>query len=167
MAAKQSNLEGSLQLECTVLQLKLKDEALFPIKQKFLITTALVERIHQQLEWCQSTLMHLDHGALELSYQNRWLQLPWLSEWSIINIMAKEMVPIVASCAFWGPLIQHKSVEFHCDNLGLVADIIKGSSLDETVIHQIRCLVLTPDLLLLSTLCFYTQKSIMYAMLGI
>jgi len=31
-------------------------------------------------------------------------------------------------------------VEFHCDNLGLVAAINKGSSLDETVMHLIRCL---------------------------
>ena len=73
-------------------------------------------------------------------FSNRWVQLPWSPEWAIINIMAKEMVPIVVSCAVWGPLLQHKSVEFHCDNLGLVAAINKGSSKDETVMHLIRCL---------------------------
>jgi len=54
--------------------------------------------------------------------------------------MEKELVPIVFICAVWGPLLQHKSVEFHCDNEGLVAAINKGSSKEETVMHLIRCL---------------------------
>jgi len=32
-------------------------------------------------------------------FSNRWLQLPWSPEWATINIMAKEMVPMVVSCA--------------------------------------------------------------------
>ena len=70
-------------------------------------------------------------------FSNSWLQLPWSPEWATINIMAKEMVPIVVGCAVWGPVLLHKSVEFHCDNLGLVAATNKGSSSDKTVI---RCL---------------------------
>ena len=54
--------------------------------------------------------------------------------------MAKEMVPIVVGCAVWGPVFLHKSVEFHRDNLGLVAAINKGSSSDKTMMHLIRCL---------------------------
>ena len=73
-------------------------------------------------------------------FANRWLQQPWSPEWSTINIMAKELVPIVVSCAVWGPLLRHKSVEFHCDNQGLVAAINKGSSKEVTGMHLIRCL---------------------------
>jgi len=40
--------------------------------------------------------------------------------------MAKELVPIVLSCAVWGPLLPTKSIEFTCNNKGLVAAINKG-----------------------------------------
>ena len=42
--------------------------------------------------------------------------------------MAKELVPIVLSCAVWDPLLPGKSIEFKCDNKGLVDAINKGSS---------------------------------------
>ena len=35
--------------------------------------------------------------------QNLWLQLKWSAEWERMDIMAKELVPIVLSCAIWGP----------------------------------------------------------------
>ena len=57
-----------------------------------------------------------------------WFQLPWPMEWSSVNIMAKKLVPIIISCAVWGPLLKQRSTEFHCDNQGLVATINKGSS---------------------------------------
>ena len=46
-------------------------------------------------------------GALFASY---WFQLPWSTEWSSVNIMAKELVPIIISCAVWGPLLQQYQV---------------------------------------------------------
>ena len=73
-------------------------------------------------------------------FVSHWFQLPWSSEWSTITIMAKEFVPIVVSCVVWGPLLQHKNTEFHCDNQGPVAAINKGSSKDKIVMHLIRCL---------------------------
>ena len=60
-------------------------------------------------------------------FVNHWVQLPFLSEWSAVSIMAKELVPKVVSCALWRPL-HHKNVEFCWDNQGLVAAINKGSS---------------------------------------
>ena len=76
-------------------------------------------------------------GVVFASY---WFQLPWSTEWSSINIMAKELVPIIISCAVWGPILQKSSAEFHCDNQGLVAAINKGSSKDTMVMHLLRCL---------------------------
>ena len=76
-------------------------------------------------------------GAVFAAY---WFQLPWSTEWSSINIMAKELVPIIISCAVWGPLLQKSSTKFHCDNQGLVACINKGSSKDTMVMHLLRCL---------------------------
>ena len=39
-------------------------------------------------------------GAL---FNNLWFQLKWSTEWKPIDIMAKELVPIVISCAIWPP----------------------------------------------------------------
>ena len=75
-------------------------------------------------------------GAVFASY---WFQLPWSTEGSSVNILAKELVPIILSCAVWGPLLQESSTKFHCDNQGLVASINKGSSKDTMVMHLLRC----------------------------
>ena len=54
--------------------------------------------------------------------------------------MAKELAPIVLSCAIWGPLLSGSRVEFHCDNSSVVDSITKGSSKEIMVMHLIRCL---------------------------
>lgn len=69
-----------------------------------------------------------------------WFQHAWTSEWSSSNIMAKELVPIVFSCAVWGPLLSHKSADFQCDNQSLVVAINKGSAKDVLVMQLLRCL---------------------------
>ena len=73
-------------------------------------------------------------------FKEHWFQYAWPPGWSSINIMAKELVPIVFSCAVWGPLLSKKHTEFHCDNQSLVDAINKGSSKDEMVMHLLRCL---------------------------
>ena len=54
--------------------------------------------------------------------------------------MAKELVPIVLSCAVWGPTFGHKTVIFQCNNTGVVAAIRKGSTKEELVMHLLRSL---------------------------
>jgi len=54
--------------------------------------------------------------------------------------MAKELAPIVLSCAIWGPLLPRKTLEFQCNNEGLVDAIHKGSSKEPVVMHLLRCL---------------------------
>jgi len=76
-------------------------------------------------------------GAL---FNNLWFQLQWSTEWKPIDIMAKELAPIVLSCAIWGPLLPRKILEFKCDNQGLVDAINKGSSKEPVVMHLLRCL---------------------------
>ena len=73
-------------------------------------------------------------------FNGRWLQHPWPSEWAPVNIMAKEMVPIVLSCAVWGKLLSKQRVEFRCDNHSLVDAITKGSSKEDMVMHLLRSL---------------------------
>ena len=73
-------------------------------------------------------------------FNGQWFQLPWSPEWGPINIMAKELVPIVLSCAVWGSVISKSTVEFRCDNRSLVDAISKGSSRESMVMHLLRCL---------------------------
>ena len=54
--------------------------------------------------------------------------------------MAKELVPIIISCAIWGQNLAKKRVEFQCDNHSLVIAINKGTTKDTLVMHLLRCL---------------------------
>ena len=73
-------------------------------------------------------------------FNGRWFQLQWSSDWLPSSIMAKEMVPIMLSCATWGPNLSKKSVCFQCDNSSVVVALQKGSAKEQTVMHLLRCL---------------------------
>ena len=68
-------------------------------------------------------------------FQGRWLQWKWPEVWLPIPIMAKEMVPLVLSCAVWGPLLARKTVLIQCNNTRVVAAVKKGSAKEELVMH--------------------------------
>ena len=70
----------------------------------------------------------------------KWLQWKWPQEWAQIAIMPNELVPIVLSCAVWGPSLSRKRVLFQCDNAGVVAAIRKGSAKEALVMHLLRSL---------------------------
>ena len=59
------------------------------------------------------------------------MQLAWSKEWAGMDIMAKELLPIVLSCAVWGVLLSGSNVQFKCDNTGVVESINKGSSKEQ------------------------------------
>ena len=73
-------------------------------------------------------------------FNGRWLQFPWSEEWAPTSIMAKEMVPILLSCAVWRSMLSKRSIEFKCDNRSVVDAIKKGSSKDVMAMHLLRCL---------------------------
>ena len=66
-------------------------------------------------------------------FREKWFQ-------SEISIRTKELLPIVISCAVWGPALYQKSIEDQCDTTGAVSTINKGSSKDKTAMHLFRCL---------------------------
>ena len=76
----------------------------------------------------------------EAFFQGRWLQWKWPAEWVAMNIMAKEMVPIVLSCSVWGPLVTRNTVLFECDNSSVMAALSNGTAKDNTVMHLLRVL---------------------------
>ena len=45
-------------------------------------------------------------------FEGRWLQLKWSPQWSEVQIMPKELLPIVLSCVVWGPILARRKVLF-------------------------------------------------------
>ena len=76
-------------------------------------------------------------GAL---FGHHWFKWHWSAEWSAMGIMAKELAPIVLSCAVYGPHLSRQQVLFQCDNQSLVSAISKGYSKEPSVMHLLRCL---------------------------
>ena len=68
------------------------------------------------------------------------MQLAWSKEGARMDIIAKELVPIVLSCDMWGPLLSGSNVEFKCDNSSVMYSITKGSSKKLMVMHLLHCL---------------------------
>ena len=66
------------------------------------------------------------------------MQGQWPSEWASVNIMVKELVPVVLSCALWGP--QWSGHHVHIDNLSVVQVLQKGASKEPSgvVMHLLR-----------------------------
>ena len=103
---------------------------------------------HSLLRW--HTLQHPITTAIQTDasgalgcgavFGNLWLQWKWPPEWQPLGIMAKELVPIVFSCAVWGPQLARQSVLFQCDNLSLVIALNKGSCKDKLVMQLLRIL---------------------------
>jgi len=73
-------------------------------------------------------------------YNGAWFQWEWPDEWLSVDIMIKELVPIVLACAVWGFHLRHQVVRFQCDNSAVVAALQKGSAKDEHVMHLLRSL---------------------------
>ena len=65
-------------------------------------------------------------GGCGAVFGTQWMQLALSNEWSQTDIMAKELVPIVLSCAIWGPILAGHGVKFKCDNQGVMDSICKG-----------------------------------------
>ena len=55
-------------------------------------------------------------------------------------MISTELLPIVLSCAVWGPLLAQHKLLFQCDNSGVVVALQKGSARDSTVLHLLHLL---------------------------
>ena len=91
------------------------------------------------LEWDQPDVTIQTNVSESLScsafFDNKWLQWEWPEEWKPVNIMTKEMAPIILCCGVWGPHLSKSWVKFECDNTSVVAAIHKGSARDDTSMH--------------------------------
>ena len=79
-------------------------------------------------------------GCGAFSSSGEWFAFEWPPAWSVVNITAKELFPLVVACAIWGVQWQGKVVRCLCDNAAVVAIVKSGSSKDNLVMHLVRTL---------------------------
>ena len=73
-------------------------------------------------------------------WDGQWLQWSWPQEWEKYNIMVKELVPIVLSCAVWGRQLAGSQVLIECDNSSVVAAVNKHYTREQKAMHLLRSL---------------------------
>ena len=72
--------------------------------------------------------------------KGHWFQWAWPPEWANTNIMVKELVQIVFSCAVWGKLLSGRRELFECDNSSVVAAVNKHYTKEPESMWLLRCL---------------------------
>ena len=71
---------------------------------------------------------------------SEWFQIQWPSSWEEVDIVTKELVPIVAAAALWGRFWSCRHVLFHTDNMEVVAILQTHSGRGTLVQHHLRYL---------------------------
>ena len=61
--------------------------------------------------------------------------------WKTVDILAKELLPIVNAAAIWGKAWGGCTVLCHCDNAAVVAIINAGYCKHKIAMHLLRCLL--------------------------
>ena len=59
-----------------------------------------------------------------------WFHLQWPDTWEAVDIIVKELVPIVIAAGIWGQLWHHSNICFHTDNMAVVAILRTRSGAD-------------------------------------
>ena len=74
-------------------------------------------------------------------FVNEWFQVEWDREASTLQIMTKELIPVVLACAVWGAQWRDHRIVCHCDNQAVVAALGSRSCRDSHCMHLLRALV--------------------------
>ena len=77
-------------------------------------------------------------GAVAPTYG--WFNLRWPQEWASVDIAVKELIPVVMAAGLWGPVWAGHHVQFHTDNMAVVAVIQNLNAKDTRLGHLLRCL---------------------------
>lgn len=71
---------------------------------------------------------------------SKWFQLKWEQNAVQLNIMIKELIPIVIAVMLWGNSWAGMTIQARCDNQAVVEIINRRSSKDQEAMHLLRCL---------------------------
>ena len=94
-------------------------------------------------EWIPNYSIQTDASGVWgcASYWNgKWFQWAWPPEWTHLNIMVKELAPIVLSFAVWGRYLSGRHILFECDNSSVVSAVNKHYTREHNAMHLLRCL---------------------------
>ena len=69
-----------------------------------------------------------------------WFQLKWPQSWVVVNIVRRELLPVVLACAVWGRSWRGKTIRCNCDNAAVVAILKSGTCKDSLTMHLARSL---------------------------
>ena len=73
-------------------------------------------------------------------WQQKWFQCSWHVSWEIVDILAKELLPIVIAPAIWSKAWEGCTLLCCCSNVAVVAFINAGYCKHETAMRLLRCL---------------------------
>ena len=75
-------------------------------------------------------------------FYRKWFNISWevCQSWTEVHIAAKELLPIVISCALWGQQMKSFHIRCRCDNAAVVTMINKHTSRHPVAAHLLRCL---------------------------
>ena len=76
-------------------------------------------------------------GAL---HGSGWFQVQWDQQAAALQIMEKELIPIVLACAVWGPQWHKHRVRCLCDNQAVVAALYSRTCRNSHCMHLLRAL---------------------------
>ena len=79
-------------------------------------------------------------GADGLWAPHLCFQLQWPTTWSAVDIVVKELVPVVVAAALWGGQWHHSHVCFHIDNEAVVAILHRQFGRSMIDRHLLRCM---------------------------
>ena len=69
-----------------------------------------------------------------------WFQFQWPQAWEQIDISIKELIPIIAAAAVWGPNWCKQHICFNSDNLAVVSILNTKAPRDPHLCHSLRTL---------------------------
>ena len=68
-----------------------------------------------------------------------WFQIEWPQGWEGVDIVVKELVPVVVAAALWGHQWQSQHICFHSDNMAVVAVLNSRTAWTPHLMHLLRC----------------------------
>ena len=76
-------------------------------------------------------------GAVSLTLG--YVQLQWSEDWEEMDILVKELVPVVLTVAMWGRFWQGQHICFHSDNMAVVSILQSKSAKSPQLMYLLRC----------------------------
>ena len=73
-------------------------------------------------------------------HRSHWFQVQWDQRAESLQIMAKELIPIVLACAVWSPQWQNHRIQCLCDNQAVVAALYSRTCRESHCMHLLRVL---------------------------